>query len=99
MVPAIWRLCLWLLDHVHSAQPEGGESLGLSWSDQQGLLALVLAIYGNVPSMQETVLSSLIGAAMARGPVGTRRTFSAIEAIARPLSLQLLSRTCRLCQR
>lgn len=60
MVPAIWRLCLWLIEILPTRMNSTGSAETGVAEVQAGLRGLVISLYEGVPSMQETLLSSLL---------------------------------------
>jgi len=63
MVPGVWRACLWLLAALAAtdAPASVGAPRAAYSAAQLGLQRLVLCLYDSVPSMQEAVLSALLG--------------------------------------
>jgi hypothetical protein len=87
MVPAVWRLCLWLLESLSSPpgvdlSPSLGEDEAsgppgaLAEEARCGLEALLRCLYKHIPAMQETVVSTLLSRCFA--PTAGSTTASAL---------------------
>lgn len=66
MIPSIWRLCLWLIDTVAIIESSSivikqeGSFISASESNKKYLVKLISSLYSIMPSIRETISTSLL---------------------------------------